>query len=260
MNFVRLAVVISFLCFIGCPAYCTDRDRSSLSLVLTFHTAPVNRAGFRKELEETVLREFEQMRQGSTLQAYTVLFSRYVDDAGWDAMILATFSNEAGLAAWKNLEESAPAGLSAKALSLITNINTAPADLIQDKAAAQGQNSPVFLVIPYEIAVPGDEYTAYLSGYVVPQLDGWMGEGILVRYRIYLARYPAGRPWQSLLVLEYKSQEALGSREATVAKVRARLKENAEWKALSDNKKTIRVEKAATIADPLYQGSTNSRH
>jgi len=36
-----------------------------------------------------------------------------------------------------------------------------------------------------------------------------------------------------------------------VAKVRARLKENPKWKAISDSKKNVRVEKQPVIADPM---------
>jgi hypothetical protein len=78
-----------------------------------------------------------------------------------------------------------------------------------------------------------------------------MEEGVLASYGIYLARYPAGRPWQSLLVLEYKSDQALGARDAAVAKVRARLKENPKWKAISDSKKNVRVERSPVIADSI---------
>jgi hypothetical protein len=260
MAFARL---LSVLFFAGCfawPASCASRDGSPLSLVVTYHTAPGNRAVFRKGVKRLALTALKRLQREGKLQSYTVLFSRYVDSTAWDAMILLTFTNEAGLAAWKSFEEHAPAGLSAEALSLTTKIDTAPADLIQDKATEYVRDSAVFLVIPYEIAVSGEEYAAYLAGYVSPQLDGWMGEGVLGRYRIFLARYPAGRPWHSLLVLEYKSEEALGARDATVAKVRARLKENPEWKAISDTKKTIRIEKIATIADPFSQSATPTRH
>ena len=55
----------------------------------------------------------------------------------------------------------------------------------------------VYLIIPYEITVPAREYLTYLDDYVVPQLKGWMDEGVLASYGVYLARYPAGRPWQN---------------------------------------------------------------
>ena len=70
-------------------------------------------------------------------------------------------------------------------------------------------------------------------------------------YDVYLARYPAGRPWQSLLVLEYKGDRGLAARDATVARVRAKLKDNPKWKAISDSKKNVRVEKPPVIADPI---------
>jgi len=109
----------------------------------------------------------------------------------------------------------------------------------------------VFLVIPYEYLVPVNEYLQYLDDYTLPQLDGWMQEGVLARYDIYLARYPVGRPWQSLLVLEYKDDRALAARDATVARVREKLKDNPKWKAISDNKKNVRNERQPVVADPL---------
>jgi hypothetical protein len=53
------------------------------------------------------------------------------------------------------------------------------------------------------------------------------------------------------VILEYKDEEALARRNAVVAKVRARLKEIPEWKAISDNKKTVRDEKQVVLADQI---------
>jgi len=64
-------------------------------------------------------------------------------------------------------------------------------------------------------------------------------------------RYPTSRPWKVLFVLEYKSPEAFGARERTMAEVRADLRSNAEWKALSDGKLNMRVEKETVVADEL---------
>ena len=107
-----------------------------------------------------------------------------------------------------------------------------------------------YAVIPYEVMVPTAEYIAYLDDYVLPQLAGWSEEGILASHAVFLARYPAGRPWQSLLVLEYRNDQALAARDAVVAKVRARLTANAKWKAVSENKKNARAEKTPVLADP----------
>jgi len=116
--------------------------------------------------------------------------------------------------------------------------------------AATANRAAFRLVIPYEVVVPTPEYVAYLDDYVLPQFDGWAEAGVLASHAVYLARYPAGRAWQSLLVLEYRSDQALATRDAVVAKVRAHLAVNAKWKAMSENKKKVRAEKAPVLADP----------
>jgi hypothetical protein len=107
------------------------------------------------------------------------------------------------------------------------------------------------MVIPYETMISAPDYLKYADGYVVPQFEGWIKEGVLARYDIFVDRYAAGRPWSTMVLLEYRNDAALGQREAVVARVRARLGENPEWKAISDDKKHIRNEKQLVIADPL---------
>ncbi len=108
----------------------------------------------------------------------------------------------------------------------------------------------VFLVIPYDVANLED-YKPYVAGYVIPQMDGWIREGVLRGYSLYLNRYYAGKPWDSLLILEYKDMESFGQRESVVAKVRAALSTDPKWKALSDNKKNMRTEKETVLAEEL---------
>ncbi len=248
----RAAIVLAALASLASThSYAADpRAAGPRALVLTYHTTPANRVAFRKELEDWS-RQLQRWKDEGVLQSYRILYNRYVDSANWDAMALLTFAGESGIERWKRIEQEAPAGLSQKALSLTTSIDTVPADLMRNKSIPQQSESPVFLVIPYEYIVSLDEYMAYLDGYVLPQTDGWMEEGILATYSVYIARYPAGRPWQSLLLLEYKGDEALGARDATVAKVRARLKDNPKWKAISDSKKNVRVEKQPVVADSI---------
>ena len=74
---------------------------------------------------------------------------------------------------------------------------------------------------------------------------------MLASYTMYLGRYSAGRPWGSLPLLEYRDHDALGKRDATVAKVREKLKNNPEWAAVSAGKQKVRVEKPPVIAEEL---------
>jgi len=155
---------------------------------------------------------------------------------------------------WKTVEQTSPGRLSQVALTFVTSAATYAIDRVRYAASTQPQSSKkesVFLIVPYDYSVSADQYVLYLDGYVLPQLKGWMQEQVLSGYDIYMARYAADRPWSSLFVLEYADDEALGKRESVVAKVRSQLQGNAEWRALSEHKQSVRVDKEAIIADQL---------
>ena len=246
---VALGFVAAFAALAAMAA--DRRDAGPLGLIITYHTTPANRAAFREQLEHAGGRQFQRWKDEGVLQSYHMLFNRYVDSHNWDAMVVLGFASPADLARWKKVERQSPAGLFPEALALTDAIETVPADAMREGSSAEASRDPVYLVIPYEVLVPTAEYLSYLDGYVIPQLEGWKNEGVLSAYRVYLPRYGAGRPWASLLMLEYRNEQALGAREAVVAKVRERLKENREWKAISDNKKKMREEKQLVIADPI---------
>jgi len=227
------------------------RETGPRTLIITYRTSPADRTAFRRELEGAGIRQLQRWKDDGVLQGFHLLYNRYVDSGNWDAIALLSFAKDSGIERWKKIETEFPAGIPTRALSLTTSIETVPADLTRRKATPQSADGSVFLVIPYEYSVPINEYIEYLDDYVLPQTDGWMQEGVLSSYSVYLARYPAGRPWQSLLVLEYKDDQALGARDATVAKVRARLRDIPKWKAIGDSKKSMRVEKQSLIADPI---------
>jgi hypothetical protein len=226
------------------------RDSGPLAIVITYHATPANRAAFRKAMEESEAAQFQRWKDEGVLQGASLLVNRHVDSVTWDAMALITFASYADVQRWNAIERAQPAGLSPRALALTSAIETTPGDLMRE-GGAHGKAHPTYLIIPYEYLVPVNEYLAYLDGYVVPQMDGWMEEGVLTHYGVFLARYPAGRPWQSMLILEYRDDAALGARDVTTAKVRARLANNPKWKAISDAKKNVRNEKAPVIADAI---------
>jgi hypothetical protein len=107
------------------------------------------------------------------------------------------------------------------------------------------------LIIGYDYLVWTDEYVKYLDTYVLPQVNGWVGENVPAAYNIYLGRDATSRPWASLFVLEYRDTASFGLREATVAKVREKLRSNPAWLAASESKQKVRVEKQTVIAEEL---------
>ena len=135
----------------------------------------------------------------------------------------------------------------------MTSAITYSLDMVRHDASKElpktGQS--VYFIIPYDYVIGADDYVRYLDTYVVPQVNGWMEEKVLASYSIYLSRYSTSRAWGSLFVLEYRDHDAFGKRESTVAKLREKLKANAEWLAASENKQKIRVEKQTIIAEEL---------
>ena len=86
---------------------------------------------------------------------------------------------------------------------------------------------------------------------MLPQVQGWMREGVLAGYRIFMNRHPVGRPWDSLFVYEYRDLAAFGKRDETVARVRQTLVADPTWQKFHEIKQSIRTESENTIAESL---------
>lgn len=236
------------------PSGSDPRDVGPLGLVFMVHAPPAERLKLRRSIESEGLAQYEKWKREGLLADYLVLFNRYVDNENWDLMVSLTFADHAAAAKWKQVERDRPAGLPAAALLAASKIETAPSDLHR-RGEAQGNVDPssaVYVVLPYNYFVSTNEYLKYVDTYLLPQTDGWLQEGVLKSYDVVLNRYPAGRYWSSLLVLQYRSDDALGGRDAAMAKVRASLNaSNPSWKAASESKQKIREGRQYIIADRL---------
>ena len=237
------------------PARAADSDpRTSgpRSLLIAYHTTPANREKLRNYMLSIGLKDFAQWKREGAIADYHVYFNRYIDSDNWDMFANVTLAAENGTARWTRIEANHPAGLGEAAVALTTAVHTTVADLMRNKSTpAKGGKPPVYLMIPYDYLVSVSDYIKYVDAYVLPQADGWADEKVLSGYGFYLSRYPAGRPWSAMFVFEYADEDGLGSRDVTVAKVRERLKQNPEWKAIADNKHSVRNEKQPVVADEL---------
>ena len=54
-----------------------------------------------------------------------------------------------------------------------------------------------------------------------------------------------------MIIYQYNGDEGLSRRTEAIAAVRAELRKNPEWKDASDNKRSIRTELRAVVADGL---------
>jgi hypothetical protein len=224
-------------------------DSGPTTLTMAYHTAPGDRIALKEYMQVTGLKRFAAWREQGLIKDYRIYWSRYADSLNWDMLAVVQFASTREVREWRKVEASYPAGLPVSVAKLCTAIHTNPADL----HFSGGAPSPdaVYLIIPYDYTVSTNEYIKYAGAYIRPQFEGWIGENVLASYQIYLGRYPVSRYWSSLIILEYKDEDALGIREQTTNKVRARLAANAEWKAISDSKANVRVTRQYVMADLL---------
>lgn len=259
MKICRSLLTSLILLWCALPVYAQEPysqllSQGPLTLLIAYKCKPENRVKLRDRMIDSEIANLAKWKQAGLLAGYRILFSRYLDTDNYDMLSLLSFKTYSEVSQWKSVEQTSPGGLSQVALTFVTSATTYAMDRVRYAASTQPQSSkkePVFLIVPYDYSVSADQYVSYLDGYVLPQLNGWMQEQVLSGYDIYLARYAADRPWSSMLVLEYADDQALGKRESIVAKVRSQLQRNAEWRALSEHKQSVRVEKEAIIADQL---------
>jgi hypothetical protein len=249
---VKLMVIaVALLVSLGAVAQETPAGGPT-SILVTYRCDPASRPAFRTYLQKNLLARLAQLQGAGIVSGYQVLFNSFTTTMTWDAMAVLRFADYSKTQRWKDIERTQPGGLDPAGLRLAKSIDTYSADLPWEGAAENPGDAAngVYYVIPYEYSSV-DQYRKYVDAYVIPQVKGWMKEGVLAGYQIFMNRYQVGRPWDSLFVYHYRDLESFGRRDATVAKVRLTLVNDPEWKRLSDIKQTLRTESENTIAEAL---------
>jgi hypothetical protein len=242
--------------FFSSVLYCADAgdQKTTQGLIITYTAAPARRIALREYMLSEGISHLTELQRGGVINSYQVFFSRYVHNETWDMMLVVLFPQATDIGRWRQVEVQSPAALSSRGLADVQSVSTTPVVRVRSFEPARNSPDSVFLVIPYKVLVPTPDYLSYFNGYVLPQLDGWREEKVLVGYNLYIAQYPAGRAWTSMLVLRYADEASLGDRERIIAKVRDRLQSDPSWKAFADNKASIRSEQELVIADKLQTG------
>jgi hypothetical protein len=249
---VKLTVVFAAL-LVSLRAVATDAPTGGpTSILVTYRCEPASRPAFRTYLQKDLMARLEKLKGEHILSSYQILFNSFTTTMTWDAMAVLHFADYAKTQRWKDIERTQPGGLDAAGLQLAKSMDTYSADLPWEGQAqnASDDSKGVYYVIPYEYS-SADQYGKYVDAYVIPQVQGWMQEGVLAGYQIFMNRYQVGRPWDSLFVYHYRDLGSFGRRDETVAKVRLTLVNEPEWKRFSDIKQTIRTESENTIAEAL---------
>lgn len=224
-------------------------------LLIAYRTPPADRPAFRAYLESHEAALLRKLGRQGVLSGYRILFNPFVQPRTWDAMLVLSFNRFSDTRRWLDIEQRFPGGLDARGLKLAQPVSEYSADLTwQGDAADPGPaDGHIFYVIPYTYPSSVGQYEAYVDGYVIPQLQGWLKTGVLSRYRIYLNRYPVGdpEPWDALFIYEYRSLEDFGRRDEVLAAVRKTLQADPDWTRLSQSKSGRRTEAENTIAESL---------
>ena len=219
-------------------------DNGPTSLLIFYKCYPNQRVQLSQTMHSAVQR-FEQLRVNGVLAGYRVLFSRYVDTDNWDALAVLNFLNYEAVAKWRQVERNTPAGLATDALASVAEVHSYPVDEVRQKGSSEAFPHPVYLVATYANSMA--DYRQYLDATVVPQFDGWIQEGILARYEVFLQRYPIGRPWDSAVILAYNDDAAFGQRERIMDRVVQKL----GMPPFGEGASNSRAAKGAVIADEI---------
>lgn len=224
------------------------------ALIITYHATTGNRAKFRSVMQGEGIAQFEKWRIDDIFAGYQALFTTYAADTVPDMFLVLRFNHFSDLRRWQRIEERFPGGLPEDAQSLAEVETSATADIVKENSVAATTNESQFFVLEYDVLVDMPKYTSYVLGYAVPQFDAWERTGALSSYATYVNQNPAGAPWSSFIVLEYKDLKSLAAREVIKNQARAELTiSNPTWKKWSDDKTAMRTEKAAIPARALNQ-------
>jgi len=229
------------------PAAAEDAEGPN-ALVISYKASATHRVAFRQYLVSNLAPRLRAMKARGELTDFRIFYSWYRQPAVWDGLVILRFPSFAGTAKWNAVEKSQPGGLDAAGLALADPVTSYSTNLAWSRNPDTVKDGEVYYVIPYEYRNEA-EYRDYVKGYVTPQFDGWIEDGALTGYEIYMNRYGTGAPWDALFIQHYRNIDAFGQRAALTAKTRVKLRDNPVWKAWSDKKADIRTEAENSISE-----------
>jgi hypothetical protein len=249
------AIATSSLLLASAPSPAQEKGEGPASLFLTYKCDPARRGAFRAHMAGPGIAQFEKWKKEGVFKDYLLLFSSYVNRSEQDLLARLDFAKYVDTERWKVVEQTMPGGLSAEGLALCTPEKAYLADLTWEGGPSESRNlgKAVYLYIPYhfEKGIGKPEYKKYFEVYVKPQNDGWLTENALSWWGVYLNQHNTGMPWDALFLYEYRDAVGLAQRDNVKQSVRAKLRSNPEWKAVSDNKASVRIEDEVIMMDPI---------
>jgi hypothetical protein len=250
----RMMAAAAFGVLWALPVGAQEKGEGPATLFLSYKCDPAKRAAFREHMAGPGVARFERWKKEGVYKDYLVLFSSYVNRRELDMLVRLDFANYVDTEKWKAIERTMPGGLSAEALALCSPDYAYLADLTWDGVSpTRDLAKAVYLYIPYHFVkgIGKPEYKKYFETYVKPQNEGWIAEKALSAWGVYLNQHNTGEPWDALFLYEYADATGLARRDNVKAGVRAKLRNDPTWKAVSDSKQSYRVEDQVVVMDPI---------
>jgi hypothetical protein len=251
MKKLRIPLLIASAVLLACVpssrGTAQENRPGATHLFITFRCKPADRPAFIRALRAEGVERFAEYKRKGIVKDYLLLYNEFVDALTWDAMVMLTFEQYEDTERWRALELESPGGLTPSLLALGAPHTSYFGDRIITNGTAGDRSKSIFTVIPYDYSSKG-EYVSYIKTYGVPQFDGWIAEGCIAGYGIFLNHHATGEPWDALLLFEYRDIEQLGRRDIVKQKVRAELAKDPGWKLLSDSKHDYRTEREVVMA------------
>ena len=193
--------------------------------------------------------QFEKWRQEGVFASYQALFTTYAADNVPDMFLILRFNHFTDLARWQQIEEKYPGGLTETAQAIAAADTSGTADIVKEGSSRAMTKRVAVLRAGIRRAGRHAEVHQLCLGYALRSSTRWEKTGALSSYASYVNQNPAGAPWSSFIVLEYKDLKALAAREVIKNQARAELAvTDPTWKKWSDDKTAMRKEKAAIPA------------
>lgn len=256
INFLRtgIAIVALFVSHCSCATAQSDGPSAPVALIVTYKAKPGERLHFLRVMRSEGKSQFENWKRQGVFSDYALLAPAFAG-AGInspDLYVVLRFSRFTDLAGWQQIERTEPGGLPDEAQGIAWADTSGTAQLVAEERAGPPTQASQFFILTYDVVVSIPAYRKYVLGYVRPQFDEWIKADTLNSYSVFTNQNPAGAPWGSFILLEYKNIEALGRREIVKDLARQKLAAtNSEWKRLSEDKTNIRTERTAIPALPL---------
>ncbi|MDB6168232.1 MAG: hypothetical protein JWM88_1096 [Verrucomicrobia bacterium] len=254
-----LSLVLS-ACALAAPDRAATVD-GPVSLIITYRSKPESRVAFRTWLENKGCAQFERWQHEDVFSGSRIFFTSFAATDTVDAIVILDFRHYSDSERWKTVEKRFPGGLSAEALALAAAESTSYAEILgRERTPAHDARRSPCLIAFYQLVTDVDHYRKYFEGYTVPQMRGWIAEGSLSGYAMYLNQAPLGKSWDALLFLDYTDMPGLARRDSVKAGVRAALaKSNPAWAEWSKDKAAIRRELSLVIAECLDDSNARER-